>query len=59
MRLERRAAMASLLADRGDDFLVVSRLGSTTWDLPALGDGDRNLGAMGGAAMIGLGLALA
>ena len=51
--------MASLLADRGDDFLVVSRLGSTTWDLPALGDGDRNLGAMGGAAMIGLGLALA
>ena len=59
MRLERRAAMASLLADRGDDFLVVSRLGSTAWDLPALGDGDRNLGAMGGAAMIGLGLALA
>ena len=37
-------------------------LGSTTWDLAAAGDNDRNFylwGAMGGAAMIGLGLALA
>jgi len=61
-RLERRAAMATLLADRGDDLLVVPGLGSTTWDLAALGDDDRNFylwGAMGGAAMIGLGLALA
>ena len=62
MRFERRAAMATLLADRGDDLLVVPGLGSTTWDLAALGDDDRNFylwGAMGGAAMIGLGLALA
>jgi thiamine pyrophosphate-dependent acetolactate synthase large subunit-like protein len=61
-RLERRAAMAALVADRGDDLLVVPGLGSTTWDLAAAGDNDRNFylwGAMGGAAMIGLGLALA
>jgi thiamine pyrophosphate-dependent acetolactate synthase large subunit-like protein len=61
-RLERRAAMATLLADRSDDLLVVPGLGSTTWDLAAAGDDDRNFylwGAMGGAAMIGLGLALA
>jgi thiamine pyrophosphate-dependent acetolactate synthase large subunit-like protein len=62
MRLARRAAMVTLLADRGDDLLVVPGLGSTTWDLFAAGDDDRNFylwGAMGGAAMIGLGLALA
>jgi len=59
--LERRAAMAALVADRGD-LLVVPGLGSTTWDLAAAGDDPRNFylwGAMGGAAMIGLGLALA
>jgi thiamine pyrophosphate-dependent acetolactate synthase large subunit-like protein len=62
MSLERRAAMATLLAGRTDDLLVVPGLGSTTWDLAAAGDNDRNFymwGAMGGAAMIGLGLALA
>ncbi len=62
MRFERRAAMAALLAGRGDDLLVVPGLGSTCWDLAAAGDNDRNFylwGAMGGAAMIGLGLALA
>ncbi len=61
-RLDRRAAMAALLRDRGDDLLVVPGLGSTTWDLAALGDDPRTFylwGAMGGAAMIGLGLALA
>jgi thiamine pyrophosphate-dependent acetolactate synthase large subunit-like protein len=61
-QLDRRAAMATLLADRGEDLLVVPGLGSTTWDLAALGDNDRDFylwGAMGGAAMIGLGLALA
>jgi thiamine pyrophosphate-dependent acetolactate synthase large subunit-like protein len=61
-RLDRRAAMAELLADRGDDLLVVPGLGSTTWDLAALGENDKDFylwGAMGGAAMIGLGLALA
>ena len=62
MKLERRAAMATLLAGRRDDLLVVPGLGSTAWDLAAAGDDDRNFylwGAMGGAAMIGLGLALA
>jgi thiamine pyrophosphate-dependent acetolactate synthase large subunit-like protein len=62
MSLERRTAMATLLAHRGNDLLVVPGLGSTTWDLAAAGDDDHNFylwGAMGGAAMIGLGLALA
>jgi thiamine pyrophosphate-dependent acetolactate synthase large subunit-like protein len=62
MRLERRRAMATLLANRGDDLLVVPGLGSTTWDVAALGDNVRDFymwGAMGGTAMIGLGLALA
>jgi thiamine pyrophosphate-dependent acetolactate synthase large subunit-like protein len=60
--LARRAAIATLLADRPRDLLVVPGLGSTTYDLASLGDDDRNFylwGAMGGAAMIGLGLALA
>ena len=60
--LERRAVIASLLAQRPDDLLVVPGLGSTTWDLASLGDDDRNFylwGAMGGSTMIGLGLALA
>jgi thiamine pyrophosphate-dependent acetolactate synthase large subunit-like protein len=62
MSIERRAAIAALLAGRRDDLLVVSGLGSTTWDLASIGDNDRNFylwGAMGGAAMVGLGLALA
>jgi thiamine pyrophosphate-dependent acetolactate synthase large subunit-like protein len=60
--LERRAAMATLLANRPDNLFVVPGLGSCTWDAFAAGDDDRNFylwGAMGGAAMIGLGLALA
>lgn len=59
--LERRAVMRKLVADRGD-LLVVAGLGSTTYDLAAAGDHSLNFylwGAMGGAAMIGLGLALA
>src|SRR5262245_66566528 len=62
MMLERRAAMATLLANRPKNMFVVPGLGSTTWDAMAAGDDDRNFylwGAMGGAAMIGLGLALA
>jgi len=62
MTLDRRAAMAALVAERGDDLLVVPGLGSTTWDLAAAGDNAGNFylwGAMGGTAMIGLGLALA
>jgi thiamine pyrophosphate-dependent acetolactate synthase large subunit-like protein len=61
-RLDRRVAMAALLAGRGDDLLVVPGLGSTTWDAMATGHNERTFylwGAMGGAAMIGLGLALA
>jgi thiamine pyrophosphate-dependent acetolactate synthase large subunit-like protein len=59
--LERRAAVKALLADRGD-LLVVSGLGSSSYDLFDAGDHPANFylwGAMGGAAMIGLGLALA
>jgi thiamine pyrophosphate-dependent acetolactate synthase large subunit-like protein len=59
--LERRAVMRKLVADRGD-LLVVAGLGSTTYDLAAAGDDPLNFylwGAMGGAAMIGLGLATA
>jgi len=60
-RLERRAAVAALLKDRGP-LLVVTGLGSSTWDTFAAGDHPANLylwGAMGGAAMVGLGLAKA
>ena len=60
--LDRRAAARALLADRSDDLLVVTGLGSTTYDVASVGDDDRNFylwGAMGGAAMVGLGLALA
>jgi thiamine pyrophosphate-dependent acetolactate synthase large subunit-like protein len=62
LRFERRAAMATLLANRPDNLFVVPGLGSCTWDAYAAGDSDRTFylwGAMGGAAMIGLGLALA
>jgi len=50
-----------LLAKRAD-LLVVTGLGSTTYDAASLGDDERNFylwGAMGGAAMVGLGLAIA
>lgn len=60
-KLERRAAVADLLKDRGD-LLVVTGLGSPTYDVMAAGDHNRNYylwGAMGGAAMLGLGLAKA
>jgi thiamine pyrophosphate-dependent acetolactate synthase large subunit-like protein len=59
--LDRRAVVKTLLADR-KDALVVGGLGATTYDLAAAGDHPRNFslwGAMGGAVMIGLGLALA
>ena len=59
--LSRRAVVARLLADRGDGLLVTG-LGSPSWDAAAAGDHPRNFylwGAMGGAAMTGLGLALA
>ena len=59
--LDRRAVVAELLAER-DNSLVVSGLGAATYDVASLGDHDLNFylwGAMGSAAMIGLGLALA
>jgi thiamine pyrophosphate-dependent acetolactate synthase large subunit-like protein len=59
--LERRKLVKDLLVDRRD-LLVVCGLGSATYDVGAAGDHPLNLylwGAMGGAAMIGLGLALA
>jgi thiamine pyrophosphate-dependent acetolactate synthase large subunit-like protein len=57
--LDRRAVVAALVAGR-KDLLVVAGLGSAAYDLMAAGDHDRNVylwGAMGSAAMIGLGLA--
>jgi thiamine pyrophosphate-dependent acetolactate synthase large subunit-like protein len=59
--LERRKVVADILKPRGDA-LVVTGLGSSTYDAAAAGDHVSNFylwGAMGGAAMIGLGLALA
>ena len=59
--LDRRSVVASLLAER-KDAIVVGGLGASTYDIAAAGDHDRNFylwGAMGGAVMIGLGLALA
>jgi thiamine pyrophosphate-dependent acetolactate synthase large subunit-like protein len=60
-RLDRRTAIRVLLENRGD-LLLVTGLGSTTWDAASVADDDRNFylwGAMGAAAMVGLGLALA
>jgi thiamine pyrophosphate-dependent acetolactate synthase large subunit-like protein len=59
--LDRRELVRELLIDRGN-LLVVCGLGSATYDVAAAGDHPLNFylwGAMGGAAMIGLGLALA
>lgn len=59
--LDRRWVVKTLLADRRD-LLVVSGLGAPTYDCAAVGDHPNNFylwGAMGGAAMVGLGLALA
>jgi thiamine pyrophosphate-dependent acetolactate synthase large subunit-like protein len=59
--LRRREVVQTLLAERGD-LLVVAGLGSPNWDATAAGDHPLTFplwGAMGSAAMIGLGLALA
>jgi thiamine pyrophosphate-dependent acetolactate synthase large subunit-like protein len=61
MTLSRRDVVKALLAERGD-LLVVAGLGSTSWDCTAAGDHPLTFpmwGAMGCAAMTGLGLALA
>ncbi len=60
-RLRRREVVKELLAGRGN-LLVVAGLGAPAWDITNAGDHELNFplwGAMGGAAMIGLGLALA
>jgi thiamine pyrophosphate-dependent acetolactate synthase large subunit-like protein len=58
---DRRDVVRALLAERGD-LLVVAGLGAPAWDATAAGDHALTFplwGGMGGAAMIGLGLALA
>jgi thiamine pyrophosphate-dependent acetolactate synthase large subunit-like protein len=60
-RLDRRHVVARLLEGR-ETTLVVSGLGAPSWDVAAAGDHPRNFylwAGMGGAAMMGLGLALA
>jgi len=59
--LHRREVVTELLAQRGD-LLVIGGLGAPAWDITHAGDHDLNFplwGAMGGAAMVGLGVALA
>jgi thiamine pyrophosphate-dependent acetolactate synthase large subunit-like protein len=60
-QIGRREAVAHLMSCRGWA-LVVTGLGSPTYDVHAAGDDDAYYylwGAMGGAALVGLGLALA
>lgn len=59
--LDRRRVVARLLRDR-HDLLVVTGLGSPSYDVHAAGDHDGNYylwGAMGAASLVGLGLAQA
>jgi thiamine pyrophosphate-dependent acetolactate synthase large subunit-like protein len=59
--LDRRKVVADILKQRGDA-LVVAGLGAPCWDIAAADKSPLNFytwGGMGGAAMIGLGLALA
>lgn len=59
--LNRRTVVARILRDRRDA-LVITSLGNPTFDVAAAGDVPQNFylwGAMGGAVMVGLGLALA
>ena len=59
--LNRRQVVAKILENRGS-LLVISGLGAPTWDVAAVGDHQNNFylwGAMGGAVLTGLGLALA
>lgn len=60
-RLDRRPAVARLLADRRD-MLVVAGLGSAIWDAEAAGESPLNfylLGAMGSVVPTAMGLAIA
>ena len=59
--VDRRAFVSQLIA-ASPDALIVSGLGSPSYDVFAAGDRDKNFylwGAMGGAVALGLGLALA
>ena len=59
--LNRRDVVASILRDRGEA-LAITSLGNPTFDVAAAGDCAQNFylwGAMGGAVMVGLGLAKA
>jgi thiamine pyrophosphate-dependent acetolactate synthase large subunit-like protein len=59
--LDRRDVVATLMRDPGD-LLVITGLGAATYDVGITGDRPQNFylwGAMGGTAMIGLGLAIA
>jgi thiamine pyrophosphate-dependent acetolactate synthase large subunit-like protein len=59
--LDRRVVVSTLLKDR-KGMIAVGGLGASTNDMAAAGDHDRNFylwGGMGGAVMMGLGLALA
>lgn len=59
--MDRRVAVKKLL-DARDGALVVTGLGSPSYDVHAVGDRDDNYylwGAMGGAALVGLGIAQA
>jgi thiamine pyrophosphate-dependent acetolactate synthase large subunit-like protein len=59
--LDRREVVKTLLADR-KDLLVVTGLGSPSYDVMAAGDHDNNYylwAAMGSAVMVGLGIASA
>lgn len=59
--LDRRELVRAVLEERGGA-VVVAGLGAPAWDITAAGDGPLNLplwGGMGGAAMLGLGIALA
>ncbi|TMH40070.1 MAG: aldehyde dehydrogenase [Betaproteobacteria bacterium] len=61
MRQRRREVVKELLRERGE-LLVIAGLGSTAWDITAAGDSPLSFplwGAMGQAAMMGLGLAAA
>ena len=55
-----RRYVVSRISNRCQDSLFITGLGSASYDLHAAGDSSRNFylwGAMGGAAMTGLGLA--
>ena len=60
-KLMRRDVVKALLENR-DGMLAIGGLGAPAWDITAAGDCPLNLplwGGMGGAAVMGLGLALA